>query len=101
MYMWRDWFAPLAAAGRRVVAVDLPGHGLSDKPSDREMYQLDALVETVGEVIEQLGLRGADVVAQSMAGTIALELALRHRADVGRLALVNPACFGLVRLQPF
>src|SRR4051812_33390064 len=32
VYMWRAWFAPLAAMDRRVIAIDLPGHGLSDKP---------------------------------------------------------------------
>jgi len=49
MYMWRDWFAPLAAAGRRVVAVDLPGHGLSDKPTDPGRYtQISGVSGPVG-----------------------------------------------------
>ena len=101
LYMWRAWFAPLAAAGKHVMALDLPGHGLSDKPDDAQHYGIAPLVEVVREVIEAEGLSSVDVVAQSMAGTIALELVLSGEARVGRLVLVNPACFGRVRLQRF
>jgi pimeloyl-ACP methyl ester carboxylesterase len=99
-YMWRGWFAPLVSAGFRAVAVDLPGHGLSDKPSDAGRYRLDALVDTLRELIEIEQLRPPHIVAQSMGGTIALELALRAGAEYGRLVLVNPARFGRVRLLP-
>jgi len=96
MYMWRDWFAPLAAAGRRAIAIDLPGHGMSDKPTDLGRYTLGALVGVTRELIERLRLGAPDVVAQSMGGTIALELASRREGAIGRLVLVNPACFGKV-----
>jgi pimeloyl-ACP methyl ester carboxylesterase len=98
LYMWRDWFAPLAAAGRRAVAIDLPGHGLSDKPLDEDRYTLDALVRAVAQVIASCRLGAPDVVAQSMGGTIALELAARGTTPLGGLVLVNPACFGRVHL---
>jgi pimeloyl-ACP methyl ester carboxylesterase len=100
LYMWRDWFAPLAAAGFRPVAVDLPGHGLSDKPTDHGRYTLDSLVATLRELIVLTQLRAPDVVAQSMGGTIALELAVRGECPLGRLVLANPACFGHVKLLP-
>ena len=96
MYMWRDWFAPLAASGRRAIAIDLPGHGMSDKPTDLGRYALGALVGVLRELIERRGLDDPDIVAQSMGGTIALELAVRRAAPIGRLVLVNPACFGKV-----
>jgi pimeloyl-ACP methyl ester carboxylesterase len=100
IYMWRDWFAPLAASGYRAVALDLPGHGLSDKPAEEGRYRLESLVATVREVIEVAGLRRPHVVAQSMGGTIALDLAVSGNPALGRLVLVNPACFGHVRLLP-
>jgi pimeloyl-ACP methyl ester carboxylesterase len=100
IYMWRGWFAPLAAAGYRVVALDLPGHGLSDKPSEEGRYRLASLVATVREVITIAGLQRPHVVAQSMGGTIALELAASSDPAIGRLVLINPACFGHVRLLP-
>jgi 2-hydroxymuconate-semialdehyde hydrolase len=99
IYMWRAWFAPLAAAGFRAVAVDLPGHGLSDKPARDAVYRLASLAGAVREVIGLERLDAAGVVAQSMAGTIALELALEGEPRIRRLVLVNPACFGRIRLQ--
>jgi pimeloyl-ACP methyl ester carboxylesterase len=99
IYMWRGWFAPLAAAGRRVLAVDLPGHGLSDKPSDDASYRLSSLVGAVRELLDREQLDRVDLVAQSMAGTIALELVLGGESRVRRLGLINPACFGRIRLQ--
>lgn len=100
IYMWRDWFAPLAAAGYHVAALDLPGHGLSDKPSDEGRYRLEPLVGVLREVIARLALRRPHVVAQSMGGTIALALAESGEPPIGRLVLVNPACFGRVRILP-
>jgi len=99
IFMWRAWFAPLAAAGRHVIAVDLPGHGLSEKPAVPERYRVAALVSVVRELIELERLAPVDVVAQSMGGTVALELALASDSPVRRLVLVNPAAFGRVRLQ--
>ncbi|PYP80849.1 MAG: hypothetical protein DMD35_03320 [Gemmatimonadetes bacterium] len=93
IYMWRDWFAPLAASGHHVVAMDLPGHGLSDKPGEEGRYRLESLVAAVREVIARVGLQRPHVVAQSMGGTIGLELAVSGRPPLGRLVLVNPACF--------
>jgi magnesium chelatase accessory protein len=101
MYMWRGWFAPLVQAGWRPVAVDLPGHGLSDKPEATEVYGLEGQLAVVRQFIAAERLAGAAVVAQSMAGTIALELVLRGDPPIGRLALVNPASFGKVGIQPF
>jgi pimeloyl-ACP methyl ester carboxylesterase len=98
IYMWRSWFAPLAAAGRRVVAVDLPGHGLSDKPEDVTAYRLAPMMQAVRELLDAEGLSRVDMVAQSMAGTIALELLLAGEPRIARLALVNPAVFGVVPL---
>jgi 4,5:9,10-diseco-3-hydroxy-5,9,17-trioxoandrosta-1(10),2-diene-4-oate hydrolase len=99
IFMWRAWFAPMAAAGRHVIAVDLPGHGLSDKPDDPQLYRVEELTEVVRELIELEGLAPTDVVAQSMGGTIALELATIANSPVRRLVLINPAAFGRVRLQ--
>jgi len=100
IYMWRDWFAPLAERGYRVVALDLPGHGLSDKPSNEGRYRLASLTATVRELIATLELRRPHVVAQSMGGTIAVDLAGGGDPEIGRLVLVNPACFGRVHLLP-
>jgi pimeloyl-ACP methyl ester carboxylesterase len=99
IYMWRAWFQPLGAAGRRVLAVDLPGHGLSDKPDDPRVYRLASLAAALTELMDKCVPGEADVVAQSMAGTIAIELATAKGTRVRRLVLVNPASFGRIRLH--
>ena len=99
LYMWRDWFAHFAVAGRYVLAVDLPGHGLSDKPDDDDVYRLESLTRILRELIAEEGHSCVDLVAQSMGGTIGLEVALAADGLVRRAVLVNPACFGRVRLQ--
>ena len=100
IYMWRAWFTPLAAAGFRVVALDLPGHGLSDKPTDAGRYTLDRMVASLQELISLARLDRPHVVGQSMGGAIALEMALRADVPVGRLVLVNAASFGNVHILP-
>jgi pimeloyl-ACP methyl ester carboxylesterase len=99
LYMWRAWFAPLSAAGYRPMAVDLPGHGLSDRPDHPDAYRLSAQVAAISALLDAEAMERSLVVAQSMAGTVALELALSGAARVDRLVLINPACFGRVRLQ--
>lgn len=86
---WRETIPVLEAAGRRVVALDLPGYGLSDKAdADGTMAGFAA---AVAGTMDALGIHQSDVVGISMGGQIALTLALDHPARVGRLALLSPA----------
>ena len=100
MYMWRAWLLPLVAAGRRAIAVDLPGHGLSDKPSNDAVYTLGGQLAVARALLDELQVDSVDIVAQSMGGTIALELALTGEHRLLKLALVNPAAFGCVPIVP-
>jgi pyruvate dehydrogenase E2 component (dihydrolipoamide acetyltransferase) len=84
------------ADGFRVVALDLPGHGASSKPSpdDGGDYSLPALAAAVGEVIEKLDLAPAVLVGHSLGGGTALELALARPKLVRGLVLVDSAGLG-------
>ena len=75
-------------AERRVVAVDLRGHGRSgwEPPWNIETHVSD-LVETAAA----LGIERADWVGFSFGGRLVAELALEHPALVGRLVLLDPA----------
>jgi len=80
----------------RVVALDLPGHGASSKPSPDEGgdYSIPALAAAVGEVIEKLDLAPAVVVGHSLGGGAALDLALARPKLVRGLVLVDSVGLG-------
>jgi pimeloyl-ACP methyl ester carboxylesterase len=86
-----EMFAPLLpalAASRRVITVDLQGHGRTgdvDRPFD-----VSAMADDVAGVIEQIGADGkADVLGYSLGGEVALRLALQHPERVSDLVLVS------------
>jgi pyruvate dehydrogenase E2 component (dihydrolipoamide acetyltransferase) len=80
----------------RVVALDLPGHGASSKPSPDEGgdYSVPALAAAVGEVIEKLDLAPAVLVGHSLGGATALDLALSRPKLVRGLVLIDSAGLG-------
>jgi len=96
VYMYRHALELLPPHGVRVIAVDLRGMGLSDKPMHHDAYSLNAQLEDVDALLDALELERAALVGQSMGGAIALHYALRFPNRVTRLALINPA--GLVSI---
>ncbi|MFI6051981.1 alpha/beta fold hydrolase [Streptomyces violascens] len=82
----RDWdrIAERLAATRRVYAVDLRGHGLSDWPGG---YCFEAFRDDLHGFITELGLVGTDVVGHSMGGAAAVLLAEDEPDLIGRLVL--------------
>ena len=89
---WRYQIDALAAKGYRVVAIDLPGFGKSDKPGSFP-YTMEAFALVAHDVIAQLGLERPVVLGHSMGGHIAMTLALLHPDAVGGLVLTSPAGF--------
>jgi pyruvate dehydrogenase E2 component (dihydrolipoamide acetyltransferase) len=83
---------PALAEGRRVIALDLPGHGGSAK----EVGTGDAerLTDPVEGAVTALGLERFHLVGHSMGGAIAAALALRRPERAATLTLIAPAGFG-------
>ena len=88
---WRNSIDALAHRFR-VLAIDLPGHGLSDMPRIR--YRLPEAVRLVTQFMDALGEESAHLVGNSMGGVIALEVALTHPERVRRLVLVDSVGLG-------
>src|SRR5258708_8888907 len=86
--IWDEVFLPLAAAGFRVVAPDLPGYGYSDKPRHAE-YTIESQARTVIGLMDRLGIEKAALVGASYGGAIAAAIALDHPERVSRLVLVG------------
>jgi pimeloyl-ACP methyl ester carboxylesterase len=96
-YTFRHALPALASAGCRAIALDLPGHGLSDKPRDPATYRLDALAQSVLDGIDALACASVALVGHSMGATIAARTAARPGSPVERLVLLAPVGLGRVR----
>ena len=75
-------------AGRRTLFVDLPGHGISDRPADFG-YTLEDHADALAAALDEAAVAGAEVVAHSMGGAVAIVLAHRRPDLVSRLVLLE------------
>lgn len=85
---WKGMVGPLARHGR-VVALDIPGFGASDKPAGP--YTLAAQVERLGDLVDRKISGPVIVVGHSMGGEIAVGLALSRPERVVGLILIASA----------
>jgi pimeloyl-ACP methyl ester carboxylesterase len=74
----------------RVIAIDLPGFGDSDKPV-RAAYDAPYFAGVMAELLDAAGVANAHVVGNSMGGRIGIEMALTMPERVDRLVLLSPA----------
>ncbi|MEN2743668.1 alpha/beta fold hydrolase [Sinomonas halotolerans] len=99
---WRQsgWIQALTAAGRRVVAVDLPGHGGSTAPEDVDSYTPSRIRADLLQIASDAGARpiaeghpesGLDVIGYSLGSRLAWEFAATQPALVRRLVLGGPS----------
>ncbi len=84
---------PLLAERHRVCAVDLPGHGRSDKPLSAS-YAATELAAFVEQFATTLKLDRLNLVGHSLGGAVALNFALNYPDRVEKLALVESAGLG-------
>lgn len=87
-HTWRD-LIPALAQERRVLAVDLPGHGST--PADRDSGTFAGLARSLEEFLLAEGFDGADMVGSSLGGRLVLEMARRGRA--GAVVALDPGGF--------
>jgi pimeloyl-ACP methyl ester carboxylesterase len=85
-YSWRHQL-PALATRFRVVAPDLRGYNLSDKPQTG--YDLTTLINDISGLVAALGERRAHVVGHDWGGALAWALAIRDPDRVERLAILN------------
>jgi pimeloyl-ACP methyl ester carboxylesterase len=83
---WRTTIDVLAERAA-VLALDLPGYGLSAKP--RARYDLDFFARVLHGFLDAAGVGQVSLVGHSLGGAVAVTYALTHPARVDRLALVS------------
>ena len=83
----------LARAGFHAIAVELKGHGLSDKPLDQSEYTVESMRDHLIDILNALSLPTAGLVGHSMGGSIAAHVAAAIPDRISGLALVAPVGF--------
>jgi pimeloyl-ACP methyl ester carboxylesterase len=89
---WQNWLENIpraAAEGRRAIAVDLPGFGFSEMPS--EEISISGYGRVVNALCDELDLGEVVLVGNSMGGFISAETAIQFPARVARIVLVSAA----------
>lgn len=97
---WQNWIENIAtiAGDRRVVAIDLPGFGRSQLPT--EPISIHGYAAALERVCDLLELESVTVVGNSMGGAIAAEMAVRFPERVQRLVLVSAAAISIADFNP-
>jgi pimeloyl-ACP methyl ester carboxylesterase len=78
------------AGGFRVIALDLPGFGDSDKPL-AAAYDARYFAAVIVDLLDALDIECAHLIGNSLGGRVALEVGMRHPDRAGRLALLAPS----------
>ena len=89
----KSWIKNIPALSKeyRVIAVDLPGYGKSEKGNYK--YSMSFYAQVLTEMLDVLGIEKATFVGHSMGGQIAMVTALTYPDMVDKLVLVDPAGF--------
>lgn len=80
----------LATLGNRVILLDLPGHGLSDKPTRASYHRMDTYARHVVNLLDHLEIDKAVVGGVSLGGNVALLVAAQNPERVQGLVIEMP-----------
>ncbi|MBV9241480.1 MAG: alpha/beta hydrolase [Acidobacteria bacterium] len=75
----------------RVIAIDCPGHGESDRPADIDTVEDQA--KLLHDELMQLKIERPIVVGHSWGGSVALAYTLAYPSDISAMVLVAPAAY--------
>jgi pimeloyl-ACP methyl ester carboxylesterase len=88
--MNRRLASDLAAAGNRVVLLDLPGHGQSDKPRHASAHRIDSYAHYVVALLDELGIDRAVIGGVSLGANVSLQVAAQAPERVKGLLIEMP-----------
>src|SRR3954470_17842916 len=86
-FLWRDVMPPIAERNR-VIALDLPGFGASDKPGDVR-YGFELFGKALDGFLAALDIDRTAIGVHDLGGPIGIHWAVHHPERVTKLALLN------------
>jgi len=95
-YTFRNIFPGCILSGNRIVAPDLPGFGISDKPHNPQRYSLDNLSSWLSEFFQILNLNNVCIFGHDWGVILGMILAAKHPAQISGII----ACNGFLPVIP-
>jgi pimeloyl-ACP methyl ester carboxylesterase len=92
-WIFHDIVPHLASSGFHAIAVELKGHGLSDKPDDPREFTVESMRDHLADILDALSLEQAALIGHSMGAAVAVELADVAPQRVSALVLAAPVGF--------
>lgn len=88
---WQNNIETISSHDLRVIALDLPGFGLSDKPKIK--YTIKYCRNFISKFVKRLGIdfHSLSIIGNSLGGHIAAEFAINYPLAVSKLVLISPA----------
>jgi pimeloyl-ACP methyl ester carboxylesterase len=88
---WEPWAKALSAR-YRVIRFDLPGFGMTG-PDPKNDYSDERAVRIIAGLLDQLGIKRAHIIGNSLGGRIAWTFAASQPERTARLVLISPDGF--------
>ncbi|HEY4496849.1 MAG TPA: alpha/beta hydrolase [Candidatus Paceibacterota bacterium] len=89
--IWRDTMTALAENDLRVIAIDVPPFGFSEKPNGANSYTREKQAERIIGVLDSLDIDKVSLVAHSVGAGPSVETALMAQDRVKNFVLIDPA----------
>ena len=77
-FLWRHFIKILIEKECRIIAIDLPGFGRSDKPLDSEFYNFSNYRNIILKFIEKMSLSNITLITHEMGGTLGMTLPMTN-----------------------
>ena len=89
MKYWTCLFDAEELSAYRIIALDLPGFGMSEKPDDYD-YQLSSQADIVQKFLRTLDIQEFSLIGHSMGGSIAILMTLNQSQTIHQLLVIEP-----------
>lgn len=87
---WNSWLEPLSDF--RLIAIDLPGHGLTDPFADLD-YSRPKMTGFLKDFITEMELEDIIIIGHSMGGEYSLQYTIKHQENVRSIVVIAPGVY--------